>query len=249
MGSRRAALGTLAVVLTGLAWSVAAQAEPGGKSAATITASFADSCRDFSAHSGKDISYVEVHYTDGRVTKDETIERLDYAIDGAVGDELDSATVKSGRATETFACPTANGPPTAILEIETPPGSHCMYFPWPQYPTCLTTEPRTVWSRPAGGQIAFLFFAPFSTESLTYRFRGISSTDPDGDLTSWTIDFGDGASTSGNWATEPPGEIVHTYASPFLGPSFTNVVLTVTDGAGQSDSDTIALIGIDATPD
>jgi hypothetical protein len=42
----------------------------GSNSAATITASFADSCRDFSAHSSKDISYVEFHYVDGDVVKE-----------------------------------------------------------------------------------------------------------------------------------------------------------------------------------
>jgi hypothetical protein len=39
------------------------------------------------------------------------------------------------------------------------------------------------------------------------------------------------------------------YASPFYGPNFTTVTLTVTDAAGQSNSDTINLIGIDGTLD
>ena len=63
---------TISVAL--LAWVAAAPlalAVPGGgNSAATITASFADSCRDFAAHSSKDISYVEIHYVGGGVVKE-----------------------------------------------------------------------------------------------------------------------------------------------------------------------------------
>jgi hypothetical protein len=49
--------------------------------------------------------------------------------------------------------------------------------------------------------------------------------------------------------TEPPTENVHAYAAPFFGPNFTTVTLTLTDAAGQRDSDTINLIGIDGRPD
>src|SRR5688500_7090210 len=97
---RLGALGAVALVL--LAWSAVALAASGGNSIATISGSFADSCRDFTAHSSKDISHVELRYADGRVVKDETIEKPDYSLDGAVGDELGSATVKSGTTTETF---------------------------------------------------------------------------------------------------------------------------------------------------
>lgn len=101
----RRALGALTPVLVAiLAWLVAAPAAlatPGrGRSAATITASFADSCRAFAAHSSKDISHVEFHYVDGRVVKDESISSHDYAIDGGAGDEIEFAIVKSGTTSE-----------------------------------------------------------------------------------------------------------------------------------------------------
>lgn len=77
-----------------LAGTVAAEGAENGNSAATITASFGDSCSDFDAHSSKDISHVEIHRTDGRVGKDEAIDAPDFSIDG--GDEIDLAIVKSG---------------------------------------------------------------------------------------------------------------------------------------------------------
>ena len=66
--------------------AVAAACPPPGNGAATITASFSDGCRDFAARSSKDISYVELHYVDGRVVKHERINRRHYSIDG---DELE----------------------------------------------------------------------------------------------------------------------------------------------------------------
>ena len=73
-----------------LAWLAAAPAaqgpSEGRKSAATITGAFADSCRDFSAHSSKDISYVELHYAAGFDVKNESIDSHDHAIDGNAGD-------------------------------------------------------------------------------------------------------------------------------------------------------------------
>jgi hypothetical protein len=108
------------LVLPALTVVVAAMVVVAAASAActaTITASFSDSCRDFAARSSKDISYVELHYVDGRVAKRERINRRHYSIDGVAGDELDSAVVKSGTTRKTFACPRTNSPPTAILEI------------------------------------------------------------------------------------------------------------------------------------
>ena len=171
-------------------------------STATITGSFADACRDFTAHSSKDISHAELHYVDGRVVKDETINRHDHSIDGGPGAEIDFAIVKSGTTKQTFTCQPPIAPPTAILEIQSPPLAACQYFPFPDYVTCLGTDPRTVWSRPTDGLIVFLFEQPFPP--LTFDFRGTSSTDPDNDIVSWSIDFGDGTSTSGSWTTEPP---------------------------------------------
>jgi PKD domain len=65
-------------------------------------------------------------------------------------------------------------------------------------------------------------------------FRATGSTDPDDDIASWSIDFGDGTSTGGNWTTEPPAEVTHDYGQ--LGCVCT-VVLAVTDFAGHSSSD------------
>jgi len=108
-------------------------------SALAITGSFADSCRDFTSHAtkvgsqqGKDISRVEIHYTDGRVVEDETIDRPDYSLDGAAGGEIDFVLVKSGTTRERFDCSQENRPPTAVLEIKTPPVDqtvgHCFDF-------------------------------------------------------------------------------------------------------------------------
>lgn len=205
-------LGALVLAVVALAWSATALADPGGNSAATITGSFSDRCRDFTAQSSKDISYVELRYSDGRVVRDETVDSPAYAIDGDSGDEVDAAVVKS-------------------------------------YPTCLAWDPRTVWSRPPQGELGFVFVSPVAPESLTFSFRGTSSTDPDDDIASWSIDFGDGTSTSGGWTTEPPAEVTHSY---YVTPSYTvlsDVTLTVMDDAGQSDSDTISLISIDGNPD
>ena len=241
------ALAALVVALTALVWSTAALAG-GGNGAATITGSYADGCRDLTVHSSKNISFVVLQYADGRVVKDKQINEPDYARDGAAGDELGAALVKSGTTTETFTCPRTNDPPTAILELRTPPLSACN-FNTTEHPTCLAWAPRTDWSRPAGGVLGFVFVFPVPPETLSFSFRGTSSTDPDNDVASWSIDFGDGSATSGSWATGSPGEIVHAYAAPFFGPNFPVVRLTVTDASGQSDSDLITLVGIDGTPD
>src|SRR5688500_2183908 len=116
---RRAAVGALALALVAtLAWAGAAAADA-SSSDATITGSFSDGCRDFvstatklGSGQGKDISHVEIHYADGRTVKDETVDSPDYSLDGAAGDELESASVKSGTTVQTFACPRTNSPPT-----------------------------------------------------------------------------------------------------------------------------------------
>jgi hypothetical protein len=87
-------------------------------------------------------------------------------------------------------------------------------------------------------------------------FRGTSSSDPDNDIASWSIDFGDGTSASGSWSTDPPTEVTHAY-STFFSDCFgfgtfsgvCPVTLTVTDAAGQSDSDTMVMAFVDQTPD
>jgi hypothetical protein len=111
---------TVAVVASFVAMS--ALASPGGRnSAATVTASFADSCRDFTANSTRDISHVETHYIGGPVVKDESVNTRDYAIDGGVGDEIEFAIVKSGTTSQQFECVISNSAPAALLEIKTPP--------------------------------------------------------------------------------------------------------------------------------
>ena len=244
-----------------LAWSAAALADRGGNSAATITGSFADGCRDFTSHAtkvasqqGKDISYVELQYADGDVVRDETVASPDYAIDGAAGEEIDVAVVKSGTTTEPFGCVLQNSRPTAILEVETP---GC--FTWPDgLIDCDGRIARTTWSHSATdlgyGLISFFCSWPddqscidhvmpcelvelYSLCRVTYVFRGTSSTDPDNDITGWSLDFGDGTSLSGNWATNPPTEISHEYLDWHC-PTCSRepATLTVTDSAGQIDA-------------
>lgn len=100
---RRTALGAFALALIAMpTWTVAAEGAQRGNSAATITASFGDSCADFEAHSSKDISHVEIHYADGRVVKHEAVEEPDVSI--AAGDEVGFAIVKSGTTALRFDC-------------------------------------------------------------------------------------------------------------------------------------------------
>ncbi len=125
-------------------------------SALAITGSFSDSCRDFTSHAtkvgsqqGKDISRVEIHYTDGRVVEDETIDRPDYSLDGAAGGEIDFVLVKSGTTRERFDCSQENRPPTAVLEIKTPPVDqtvgHCFDFSFGGL-ACQQSAARTDWT-------------------------------------------------------------------------------------------------------
>ena len=247
-----------------LAWLVAAPAalasSGGGNSAATITASFADSCRDFTTHSSKDISHVEIHYADGRVVKDESISSHDYAIDGGAGDEIELAIVKSGTTSEQFNCVQSNSAPTALLEIKTP---DCFEF-WAGGLLCDQSVPRTVWTSASavpdtGGSDSGLFHwgcGALGDPSLcqwTVSLRGIGSSDPDSDITNWSLDFGDGTSTSGSWNTASPVEIAHEYSRDTYwfdcGGHICVVTLTVTDSAGQSHSDAVRMVFLDLTPD
>src|SRR5262245_30466543 len=177
-----------------------AAAAPGhANCSATITGSFGDSCRDFAAHSSKDISYVKLYYADGRVVKHEHINRHHYAIDGGAGDELDFARVKSGTTIQDFACEASNQAPTARLEIHTPAVDqvvgHCWDFS--DGLICEQSIPRTAWTGvaqiPDNGGVPGFFewgcgaFSDFSQCPLAIRFRGIGSTDPDGDIASWSL--------------------------------------------------------------
>ncbi len=267
-GFRRSALGALALALVALVWSAVALAGAGGNSAATITASFADGCRDLAVQSSKDISHVDLHYTDGLVVKDESTTTPDYVHDGSAGDEIDFAVVKSGRTTETFTCSSPKTPPTAVLEVKTPEG-YC--FTWHDgLVDCDGRVARTSWTHstvPAldYGMVRFGCGWPddqscvghvmpcgqkdfYSLCQVTYTFRGTSSTDPDDDIVSWSIDFGDGIFTSGDWITNPPTEVSHEYLIHYC-PTCSRdpAILTVTDSAGHTDSD--ALLAFHQYPD
>jgi hypothetical protein len=257
------------IPVAALVWLVAApaaQAPAKGKSAATITGAFADSCRDFTVHSSKDISYVELRYLTGPVVKDESVNSPDHAIDGGAGDEIAVATVKSGTTIEEFACVPSNRAPTALLEIQTPPFDQTLggcYPFWAGGLACELSTPRTAWINNSqvldtgGGDSGILHWVcgdpfPCPADTTTFTFRVIGSSDPDGDLTTWTLDFGDGTSVTGNWSGLPV-EIVHDYRNGivrcvgFLGTCA--VTLTVTDSAGQSDSDVILMGWVDLTRD
>jgi hypothetical protein len=97
-----------------------------------------------------------------------------------------------------------NSPPTAVLEAKVGPGGE------------YTTDDVS------GCFIPLAFF-----------FRGTNSTDPDNNIATWSIDFGDGASTgTQSWTTNPPDDVLHLYF-----PGQHTAVLTVTDAAGASDTD------------
>jgi hypothetical protein len=256
------------VLVAILAWLVAAPAAlatpGGGKSAAAITASFADSCRDFAAHSSKDISHVEFHYIGGRVVKDESINSHDHAIDGGAGDEIEFAIVKSGTTTQQFDCAPSSAAPTARLEIQTP---ECGDF-FAGGLACFQSLPRTAWTSPSqipnvgGDGSGFLHWlcglGDLSLCSWTFTFRGTGSSDPDRDIASWSLDFGDGTSANGSWGTAPPAEVTHEYVHDASGNTNCNTVvnfttvcvvtLTVTDSAGQSDSETMLMLFLDVSP-
>ena len=220
------------VAIATLVISVGVGTASGGNSTATITGSFSDSCRDFAAHSSKDISHVVIRYADGRTVKDESTTTPDFLIDGAAGDEIDSATVKSGQTTETFTCSRTNSPPTAVVEVLLAPDCVLAAEDVWQCPDSLT--PRTIWVAASNVGILCKNFGQDGCD-FTARVRGTSSSDPDNDITNWSITFSDGTSTiggaSGDWLTNPPTDVL----SPSSGEGILTT-LTVTDSAGQSDS-------------
>lgn len=214
---------------------------------ATITGTFSDSCRDFTAHSSKDISHVLVQYRDGRAVKDETPTSPDYALDGGAGDEVTSVTVKSGTTAQAFTCQSGS-PPVAVLEIRLAPycsepfdGSHY----W-----CPGGEPndeRTDYVDP--GTLGIDINCLPETQCLEVTFRGSNSTDPDNDMATWAIEFGEGTAVTGDWTTAAPTEVTHLYAGPDPCGSRCRITLTVTDSGGRSDTDTVEMAFIDGSPD
>jgi hypothetical protein len=241
-----------AILVAALLFPTAAHAA----SKATIAGAFADSCRDFTAHSSKDISHVEIHHADGLVVKDEAVTTPDYAVDGGPGDEIDVAVVKSGTTTRRFTCE-SGGAPTAVLEIRLTPACSEPYtsslgetFYW-----CTDGQPndqRTVFVDP--GDLRVDLLCDFTTENLpctTVSFRGTNSTDPDDDIASWSVDFDDGTVATGGWTTTPPNDVTHEYhpRTAMCSNAFCQVTLTVTDAGGRTDTDTVTLVFVDATPD
>lgn len=227
-----------------------------GSPYATIAGTFGDDCRDFGAQSSKDISHVELRYVDGRVAKDETTTTPHFAIDGDAGDEIAVAVVKSGRTTETFTCGPGDRdhPPSAVLEIRLSPNCQQPYtsdlgetFHW-----CadgLSNAQRTVWVDPGDVPIA-IGCLPGASECLTLTLRGTGSTDPDGDLATWSIDFGDGTVVAGDWSTTPPAGVDHEYLSyPWCASTYCPISLTVTDAGGRSATDSVHLAFYDNSPD
>jgi hypothetical protein len=80
--------------------------------------------------------------------------------------------------------------------------------------------------------------ANVSSTSHAYCFRGTNSTDPDNNITTWSIDFGDSTSTGDQSFTgNPPTSVTHTYG----GTSTYTVVLTVTDAGGLTSTDTLTI--------
>jgi hypothetical protein len=207
----------LALIST-LGWSAVAPAAP----TATVTGSFNDSCRDFEADSSKDISHVVIHYPDGRVVKDEDVDAPDFSIDGDAGDELDFVIVKSGTTTDQFGCqrPPADSPPTAVLERKAGKNDD--------------QNPEGSWTSADCQHAPDTTFCAYGlgVGEPSVSFRGTSSTDPDDDIASWSIDFGGGTSTGGDWPM--PAEVTQDYGQHGC---LCTVVLTITDSAGHSSSD------------
>jgi hypothetical protein len=253
----------IAAALAILAASPATFAAPGGRnSAATITAAFSDSCRAFAAVSSKDISHVELLYLDGRVVKDEALRGHDYAIEGGPGDALAAAIVKSGTTETLFECGVESRAPVARLEIATPAErtiEGCFDF-FAGGLLCEQSTPRAGWTSAdqvpdnGGSDSGLLHWGCGSLTDLSrcpfaFTFRGIGSTDPDGDIVAWSLDFGDGTSTGGSWAAAPPVLVAHDYSVDACRSNVCVVTLTVNDSTGQSASSSIRMVYVDLTPD
>lgn len=212
----------LLAVLATLVWSAAAPAAP----TATITASFGDSCRDVAVHSSKDVSHVVIHYADGRRVKHDDLAGPDFSVDGDTGGEMAFVRVKSGTTTDQFDCrsPAADSPPTALLERKA--GGHD------------DLNPEGTWTSTDCAYLPNVTFCAYGLgwSEPSVSFRGVGSTDPDADIVSWSIDFGDGISTGGSWPM--PVEVTHDYGQYGC---LCTVVLTVTDSRAHTGSDPMSL--------
>jgi hypothetical protein len=77
-----------------------------------------------------------------------------------------------------------------------------------------------------------------------YCFRGTNSSDPDGNITSWTLDFGDGSPVSeGSW---PMPNQTHVYAQSAASAAY-SVTLTITDAGGLTSSDSSEITVVSVT--
>ena len=73
---------------------------------------------------------------------------------------------------------------------------------------------------------------------LPVSFDGSASSDPDGTITSWSLDFGDGTAAENNVAGTPPAGIAHTYTTA----GTYTATLSVTDSNGQSGTATAQIV-------
>ena len=160
------------------------------------------------------------------------------------------------------ACAQLDRPPTAVLEIFTPPidlsddppeascspstdaddphlgcSYHAERTVWTQW----GPPGRILWAICKGLQNEHCAAYPFDEIPWTFDFRGSTSSDPDGDLTHWAIDFGDGTSASGSWHTDSPVDLEHTYVTRdfYTDTGYLTLTLTVTDAAGHVETDTL----------
>jgi PKD repeat protein len=85
--------------------------------------------------------------------------------------------------------------------------------------------------------VARLTASPINGEwPLPVTFDGSGSSDPDGPLASWSLDFGDGTPAATGTGS-PPSSIPHTYADPG---SYT-AALTVRDAQGATDTASVPI--------
>ena len=95
-------LGASLILVMTLGVGTASAYGPSPKSEAEISVAFGADCTDFVAASSKDISYVEIHFGDGNVVKDESMTAPGYSYDGPA--LIASAVIKSGTTVQTFTC-------------------------------------------------------------------------------------------------------------------------------------------------
>jgi hypothetical protein len=105
---RTLASGALFGALLLMASSAPASADPSPKSEAQIAVTFSADCTAFTVASTKDISYVEVSFIDGAVSKDESMRSPTYDRTGTT--VITQVAVKSGTTLRSFAC-VAEGEP------------------------------------------------------------------------------------------------------------------------------------------